>query len=127
MPELPEVETVCRGLATALKGKRIAQFEQHRDDLRLPLPMGLAARLKGRRILDVTRRGKYILMALEKNETLLMHLGMSGRMVITHKQTKTGKHDHIVFTINDGAQVFFQRSAPLRHARSGSQHRHTTT
>src|ERR1700722_12278365 len=107
MPELPEVETVCRGLAVALKGKRITRFDQHRADLRLPLPQGLAARLKGRRILDITRRGKYILMALDKAETMLLHLGMSGRMVINHQPVPIGKHDHIVFTIDGSTQVLF--------------------
>src|SRR5262245_41464689 len=107
MPELPEVETVCRGLAKALTGKRIAQFEQRREDLRTPLPKNLTTRLKGRRILDVKRRAKYILITLDKNETLLMHLGMSGRMVIGPAGTAHGKHDHLIFTTDDGLCVRF--------------------
>jgi formamidopyrimidine-DNA glycosylase len=107
MPELPEVETVCRGLAKALAGKRIVRFEQRRADLRTPLPQNLAAHLKGRHILDIKRRAKYILIALDKNETLLLHLGMSGRMVITHKPSELEKHDHLIFTFDNGARLHF--------------------
>src|ERR1700722_2730251 len=107
MPELPEVETVCRGLNLALAGKRIKRFEARRADLRLPLPKDLAQRLMGRRILHVKRRAKYILMALDKNETLLLHLGMSGRMTISHIAAKPGKHDHLIFEIARGTFVHF--------------------
>lgn len=107
MPELPEVETVCRGLLKALKGARIVKAEAHRPDLRMPLPENLAPRLKGRRVLDIRRRAKYILIDLDKGETLLLHLGMSGRMVITHKVAPPGKHDHLVFQFDNGAVVHF--------------------
>jgi len=107
MPELPEVETVCRGLAKALTGKRIARFEARRADLRTALPENLAAKLKGRRILGVKRRAKYILMALDKGETLLLHLGMSGHMVITHHASEMEKHDHLIFHFGDGTRLHF--------------------
>jgi formamidopyrimidine-DNA glycosylase len=107
MPELPEVETVCRGLAKALNGARIVKAEAHRPDLRMPLPKNLAARLKGRRVKAIYRRAKYILMNLDSGETLLLHLGMSGRMVIVHKTSKPGKHDHLVFQFDNGCVVHF--------------------
>ncbi len=81
MPELPEVETVMRGLAAVLEGHRIVEAEVRRPDLRFPLPPGLARRIEGRRVLSFRRRAKYMLMRLEGGESLLIHLGMSGRMV----------------------------------------------
>jgi len=107
MPELPEVETVCRGLAKALTGARIMKAESHRPDLRFPLPKNLAAKLKGRRVEAIHRRAKYILIDLDKAETLLMHLGMSGRMVVLHKAVKAGKHDHLVFHFDNSCSVYF--------------------
>src|SRR5262247_3135227 len=82
MPELPEVETVCRGLAVRLEGRRLARIQQRRKDLRFPLPRDFASRLQGRRVLKIDRRAKYILIHLEGEEILLCHLGMSGRMLI---------------------------------------------
>jgi formamidopyrimidine-DNA glycosylase len=81
MPELPEVETVMRGLAAVLEGHRIAEVEQRRADLRFPFPANLVRRMEGRRVLSFRRRAKYMLMRLEGGESLLIHLGMSGRMV----------------------------------------------
>lgn len=108
MPELPEVETVCRGLAKALLHARITEVEQHRGDLRTPLPKNLPARLKGRQIEAINRRAKYILITLDKGETLLMHLGMSGRMVISHGDKRPPfKHDHLVFHFTNGATLRF--------------------
>lgn len=107
MPELPEVETVCRGLAKALTGARILKAETHRPDLRFPLPKNLAARLKGRRVEAIRRRAKYILMDMDNGETLLMHLGMSGRMVVLHHDVQAGKHDHLVFHFDNGCHVYF--------------------
>ena len=83
MPELPEVETVMRGLRARMEGRVIERAEVRRPALRWPLPEGLAARLAGRRVLGFRRRAKYILMRLEGGESLLLHLGMSGRMNIT--------------------------------------------
>lgn len=81
MPELPEVETVMRGLAAVLEGHRITEVEQRRPDLRFPFPENLARRMEGRRVLSFRRRAKYMMMRLEGGESLLIHLGMSGRMV----------------------------------------------
>ena len=81
MPELPEVETVMRGLAAVLTGATIERAELRRADLRWPFPPGLAARLTGARVLGFRRRAKYMLMRLDGGDSLLIHLGMSGRMV----------------------------------------------
>ena len=81
MPELPEVETVMRGLAAVLEGQRIARAETTRPDMRWPFPPRLAARVTGALVLGFRRRGKYLLMRLDTGESLLIHLGMSGRMV----------------------------------------------
>ena len=78
MPELPEVETVRRGLEPAMVGKRFTRVETRRGDLRVPFPGRFAERLTGKRIVGLTRRAKYLLAALEGGETLVMHLGMSG-------------------------------------------------
>ena len=83
MPELPEVETVKRGLATVMEGQHILRVEQRRANLRFPFPGRFAERLKGRRIERLDRRAKYILVYLDGNEILTMHLGMSGRFAIT--------------------------------------------
>ncbi|MFY9288331.1 MAG: bifunctional DNA-formamidopyrimidine glycosylase/DNA-(apurinic or apyrimidinic site) lyase [Alphaproteobacteria bacterium] len=107
MPELPEVETVCRGLEASLKNAIITKAEVHRSDLRIPFPKNLAERLRARRIRGITRRAKYILIELDKNETLLLHLGMSGRMTISKTKSKPGKHDHLVFHFNNGLHVSF--------------------
>src|SRR5271168_435602 len=78
MPELPEVETVRRGLAPTFVGGRIARVEARRPDLRFPLPERFVARLEGRLVEDLRRRAKYLLADLDSGETLVMHLGMSG-------------------------------------------------
>jgi formamidopyrimidine-DNA glycosylase len=107
MPELPEVETVCRGLAKACTGTRICSVDVYRHDLRMPLPENLAARLKKRRIEKITRRAKYILISLDNNETLILHLGMSGRITITQTASKAIKHDHLVFHFENGLHAYF--------------------
>jgi formamidopyrimidine-DNA glycosylase len=107
MPELPEVETVCRGLAKVLTGARITSVDVRRPDLRVPLPKGLAARLKGQRVFKIERRAKYIVMELDGGDTLLLHLGMSGRMVIMHKAKKPEKHDHLIFEFDNGTYLHF--------------------
>ena len=78
MPELPEVETVRRGLAPAMEGARFVEVKAHRSDLRWPLPKDFARRLKGQTVLGLGRRAKYLLADLSNGEVLLMHLGMSG-------------------------------------------------
>jgi formamidopyrimidine-DNA glycosylase len=110
MPELPEVETVCRGLEKALKGSHITKVDVRRPDLRTPLPKNLAARLKGQRILGISRRAKYILITLDRTDTLLRHLGMSRRMVLSKGDatpTSLSKHDHLIFSFSNGVDVRF--------------------
>jgi formamidopyrimidine-DNA glycosylase len=115
MPELPEVETVRRGLLPVLEGAVIARADVNRPDLRWPLPEGMADRLTGKRVTALRRRSKYILADLDSGETLLVHLGMSGRMLISGAQLGTfyhdhpapQKHDHVVLHMAGGARVTF--------------------
>ena len=111
MPELPEVETVCRGLARSLVGRRFERVDQHRDALRIPLPERFAERLAGRRIAGVRRRAKYILVDLDGGEVLVVHLGMSGRITMHNDAgggaRAPGRHDHIVFHTDDGLHITF--------------------
>lgn len=115
MPELPEVETVRRGLAPVMEGQVIAQAAVNRPDLRWPFPERMAERLTGARVLALRRRSKYILADLSTGETLLVHLGMSGRMLISgamigdfhHDHPAPAKHDHVVFDMAGGARVTF--------------------
>jgi formamidopyrimidine-DNA glycosylase len=114
MPELPEVETIRRQLEPAMRGARIEQVLLRRKDLRRPFPRAFASRLEGRRIRSVDRRGKYLLVALDSGETLLMHLGMSGSFRIdrSRKQPPSNsaprdRHDHVVFTLSNGVIVTF--------------------
>jgi len=115
MPELPEVETVRRGLAPVMEGAVIAQAQVNRPDLRWPFPKNMTERLTGKRILHLRRRSKYILADLDSAETLLIHLGMSGRMTISghgvgefyHPHPAAAKHDHVVFEMQGGVRVTF--------------------
>ncbi|RMD87787.1 MAG: bifunctional DNA-formamidopyrimidine glycosylase/DNA-(apurinic or apyrimidinic site) lyase [Alphaproteobacteria bacterium] len=110
MPELPEVETVCRGLRPLLEGRRIAAVEVRRHDLRRPVPADLAHRLEGRRIEAVRRRAKYGLVALSGGSTLLFHLGMSGRFRHVRagaNDTAPAAHDHVVLETDAGDRVVF--------------------
>ena len=108
MPELPEVETVCRGLERALGGKRLARVEARRPDLRIPLPPDFAGRLRHRRIERIDWRAKYILLHLDDGQTVIAHLGMSGRMRIQGAQPEPpGPHDHVIFEAEDGTLVYF--------------------
>lgn len=124
MPELPEVETVRRGLAPVMEGGVIARAEVNRPDLRWPFPPDMAGRLTGQTVLGLRRRSKYILADLSSGETLLIHLGMSGRMLISgdpsnqrFASSKTGnfvhdhptpeKHDHVVLHMKSGARITF--------------------
>lgn len=115
MPELPEVETVRRGLLPAMEGRVIEKAAVNRPDLRWPLPENMAARLTGARVEALRRRSKYILADLSTGETLLIHLGMSGRMLISglqlgafhHEHPAPQKHDHIVLDMEGGARVTF--------------------
>jgi formamidopyrimidine-DNA glycosylase len=108
MPELPEVETVCRGLAVKLEGRRLRRVIQRRPDLRFPLPARFAARLQGRRIVRVDRRAKYILIHLDDDNVILGHLGMSGSMIVdTAPVTEFDRHDHVIFETDDGTAIRF--------------------
>jgi formamidopyrimidine-DNA glycosylase len=107
MPELPEVETVRRGLALKISGRRIVRAELRRADLRRPFPAALAARLDGARIGALGRRGKYILVELDDDGLLLLHLGMSGRLTVGSKTLPAGPHDHVLLTLDDGAVIRF--------------------
>lgn len=108
MPELPEVETVCRGLATKLEGRCLSRVIQRRPDLRFPFPKRFAARLQGRRVVRVDRRGKYILIHLDDDNVVLGHLGMSGSMIAdTAPVVEFDRHDHIVFETDDGTAIRF--------------------
>jgi formamidopyrimidine-DNA glycosylase len=115
MPELPEVETVRRGLIPVMEGQVIATAHVNREGLRWPFPDQMAARLTGQRVMALRRRSKYILADLSSGETLLVHLGMSGRMLISgamlgafhHDHPAPAKHDHVVFDMGSGARVTF--------------------
>ncbi|WP_299203460.1 bifunctional DNA-formamidopyrimidine glycosylase/DNA-(apurinic or apyrimidinic site) lyase [uncultured Tateyamaria sp.] len=115
MPELPEVETVRRGLAPTMEGAVIAQADVNRPDLRWPFPAGMAERLSGQQVLGLRRRSKYILADLGSGETLLIHLGMSGRMLVSgdplgqfvHEHPAPEKHDHVVLHMDNGARITF--------------------
>lgn len=108
MPELPEVETVRRGLIPVMEAKQIIRADVNRPDLRWPFPENMAKRLTGKTIVRLRRRSKYILADLDSQETLLIHLGMSGRMMIsTGEHPETQKHDHVVFHMQDDARVVF--------------------
>ncbi len=117
MPELPEVETVRRGLIPALEGRRLLAVEVNRPDLRFAFPDRFAERLAGQRIERIDRRAKYLLMRLEGGETMIGHLGMSGRFSIevegaiaqpgdfVHAAPANPKHDHVVFRADGGVVV----------------------
>ncbi len=119
MPELPEVETVRRGLQPAMEGARFARIEARRPDLRFPLPAGFVRRLEGARVTALKRRAKYLLVELDSGETLIMHLGMSGSFRIAraaseetpgdfhHARSKAAAHDHVVFAMSNGAVVTY--------------------
>jgi formamidopyrimidine-DNA glycosylase len=119
MPELPEVETVRRGLAPAMEGARFTKIEVHRGDLRWPLPKDFAQRLQGKTVSGLGRRAKYLLADLSSGDVLLMHLGMSGSFHVFpksgdkelgryyHERAKHAAHDHVVFHMSSGAIVTF--------------------
>jgi formamidopyrimidine-DNA glycosylase len=115
MPELPEVETVRRGLLPAMEGKRILRVETRRKDLRFPFPANFNQRLQGARVKHLGRRAKYLVGELSTGEALIMHLGMTGRFTVAgkkpgkfvHETGKDGKHDHVVFDMEGGRRVVF--------------------
>ncbi len=142
MPELPEVETVMRGLRPVLEGRRITSVELRRSGLRFPFPADFARRLEGRRIESLARRAKYIVAAVEGGDNLLIHLGMTGRFtVLTNEDTRNlgefyfesgaseagnGPHDHVAFTLENQTRVIYtdpRRFGVLDLFRDGDPHR----
>jgi formamidopyrimidine-DNA glycosylase len=110
MPELPEVETVARGLDVMLTGRRLVRVATARADLRGPLPADFARRLEGRRVAAIRRRAKYILVELEGDLIWLIHLGMTGRFTVHppgSPQPLDDPHDHVRFDTDEGAHVRF--------------------
>ena len=116
MPELPEVETVRRGLAPALIGARLLEVELRRADLRFAFPERFVERLSGRRVEALRRRAKYLLADLDSGETLVMHLGMSGSFRLEgatppgafhFERSKANAHDHVVLTCDNGARIVY--------------------
>jgi formamidopyrimidine-DNA glycosylase len=108
MPELPEVETVRRGLLPVLEGRLLEKVEQRRPDLRWPIPTGFSKRLTGRRVIRLERRAKYLLWFMDDDTVMMLHLGMSGRVQISDtRPAELDKHDHLVFTTDDGTVIRF--------------------
>jgi formamidopyrimidine-DNA glycosylase len=119
MPELPEVETVRRGLAPVMEGARFVKVEARRGDLRWPLPKDFVSRLEGQTVTGLGRRAKYLLADLSSGDVLLMHLGMSGSFRVKkageektpgdfhHERSKLAAHDHIVFHMSNGGVATF--------------------
>ena len=119
MPELPEVETVRRGLQPVMEGARIIKLDARRPDLRRPLPKDFARRVEGETVLGIGRRAKYLTVDLSSGDVLLMHLGMSGSFRVGHEdkavtpgafhhpRSAAAAHDHVVFHLSSGATVTF--------------------
>ena len=109
MPELPEVETVMRGMRAHLQGHTIVRAEMRRPDLRWPMPPHLAERLRGARVEGFRRRGKYILMRLSGGDSMLLHLGMSGRVNLTRLDPRlpvaVTPHEHLVIESEEGCRL----------------------
>ena len=127
MPELPEVETVRRGLASKMNGRRITRAELRRPDLRRPFPAALPDRLQGARIGALGRRGKYILIELNTDGLLLLHLGMSGRVTAGGANLPDAPHDHVVLTLDDGTVIRFndpRRFGLLDYVKRGEAAQH---
>jgi formamidopyrimidine-DNA glycosylase len=116
MPELPEVETVRRGLQPVMEGAKIVKAEARRKDLRFPFQKDFVARLTGQTVTGLGRRAKYLMADLGSGDVLLMHLGMSGSFRVLkgdeadapgqfhHPRSKNGSHDHVVFHMSSGAR-----------------------
>jgi formamidopyrimidine-DNA glycosylase len=142
MPELPEVETVKRGLEPALRGRLFTRVELRRSDLRFPFPPDFVARLEGARVTGLSRRAKYILADTDRGDLLLLHLGMTGRFTILKSDgwvatpgefyddtasaiSADGKHDHVVFHLDDGTRIVYadhRRFGMMDLQRRGESH-----
>ena len=143
MPELPEVETVRRGLEPALVGRVIARVDLRRKDLRFPFPADFRERLEGARVSALTRRAKYMLAATDRGDRLILHLGMTGRFTVLRaggdvivpgafyddvaaEGTADGPHDHVVFHLDDGTRIVYsdhRRFGLMDLERPGERHR----
>jgi formamidopyrimidine-DNA glycosylase len=142
MPELPEVETVRRGLGPALVGRIVAKVDLRRKDLRFPFPADFRTRLEGARVERLERRAKYILAGTDRGDRLILHLGMTGRFTILKadgrvavpgefydetaaRATADGPHDHVVFTLDDGTRIVYsdhRRFGLMDLERPGEEH-----
>ncbi|MEM7767536.1 MAG: bifunctional DNA-formamidopyrimidine glycosylase/DNA-(apurinic or apyrimidinic site) lyase [Pseudomonadota bacterium] len=115
MPELPEVETVRRGLVPVMEGRRVLKLTANRPDLRFPLPDRFEKRVTGQAVTRLGRSAKFLCADLESGETLVMHLGMSGRFVVegktpgifVHETARDPVHDHVVFNLEGGVTVTY--------------------
>lgn len=107
MPELPEVETVRRGLEPHLRGRRIARVTVREPRLRWPVPAELPRAAQGRQVESVARRGKYLIVALDSGDRMIWHLGMSGRLFVLDAAHPLVKHDHVDFLLDSGRVVRF--------------------
>ena len=115
MPELPEVETVCSGMKPSIMGRVIKSVKIKRPDLRWPFPDNMGCRITGKTVVNIRRRAKYILLDLDSHETLIIHLGMSGRILINDSATAVfgynqevfGKHDHVTVYLDNDVTVTF--------------------
>ena len=111
MPELPEVETVRRGIAPVLEGAKFTKVKARRKNLRIPIPEDFSSALTGKKVLSVGRRSKYILMHVEDGPVVILHLGMSGKVTLfKHDKgatTELGKHDHLIFDVDNGMRMIY--------------------
>ncbi len=111
MPELPEVETVKRGIAPALEGNVISFAEKFRPNLRIAMPEDFSERLTGKRVAKLHRRSKYILIEMEDGLVIILHLGMSGKVTLYNRATDTiperGKHDHVILETDKGIRLVY--------------------
>ena len=105
MPELPEVETTCRGLAKVLIGKKITKIKTLRSGLRIPFPKNLSKYMNGTKVVSVTRRGKYICINLSNGYVSIIHLGMSGRIIIGKKEHVINLHDHFIINLSNSQKI----------------------
>ncbi len=109
MPELPEVETVMKGLTPFMLDATIAEVDQRRPNLRVPFPDKMRQRLEGRNVTQLYRRAKYIIIVLDDDQNLIIHLGMSGRILIVRagEDYEIKKHDHLILTLQDGVRIVY--------------------
>lgn len=111
MPELPEVETVRRGIAPVLEGAKFTKVTARRKNLRIPIPENFSSALTGKKIIKVGRRSKYILMHIEDGPVVILHLGMSGKVTLysldKDSVPELGKHDHLIFDIDNGMRMVY--------------------